>query len=113
MTWRCPSCETVNENDSLLRCTCGHELTQNNNNTKAGRKTGLYWFGLVISIIAGIYCMMVAAMTGSFSVAAPERKEHYLAVVNLYLAGVGLCFILALAFSVFIFRANRKYKRNT
>ncbi|HAW51514.1 MAG TPA: hypothetical protein DCX54_04170 [Flavobacteriales bacterium] len=113
MSWQCPSCEERNEDDSILRCTCGHELIDdelNNKNLKEGRKTGKYWLGLIISIIVGIYCMMGVAMTGSFSVAAPERKEHYLAVANLYLTGVGLCFILALAFSVFIFRASRNNK---
>ena len=29
MAWKCPECGIINNNDSLIRCVCGHEIDQN------------------------------------------------------------------------------------
>ena len=113
MSWLCPSCETLNENDSIIRCTCGHELIDNhlNNNEngiKKRKKTGFFWGGIFSSIVLGIYCLMGVAMTGSFSVASPEKKEHFLTSAYLYLTGFAFCVIMVWVFGYFIFKARRK-----
>lgn len=36
MAWQCSQCGEINENESIIRCTCGHEMTQEEQNKPIG-----------------------------------------------------------------------------
>ena len=50
MAWKCPECEEINNNDSMIRCPCGYEASENDfvkieneelNNYVLNRKTAM------------------------------------------------------------------------
>jgi hypothetical protein len=51
MSWECPRCNSVENDDATMRCTCGHELEVHEviNYEKIGGALYLVWAGLVLT----------------------------------------------------------------
>lgn len=51
------------------------------------RRRWLPWLVLVMSLLVAAYCFSGYAMAASFSVANPERLEHWRSMAMLYIGG--------------------------
>jgi hypothetical protein len=104
MSWKCELCGADNPGESSIRCACGYERQENEISSKnySGKKV-LFWIGEILSVCGAIYCMMGYAMVASFSVAAPQQKDHWESMAWLYVGGIAVCSILMVVFAVAIF----------